>query len=160
MKRLLLVLLAALVPVAAPAQARDPKLEGVWRFIEEIDRRADGTVVKTGPDAGYDGVLIFTGSGWMSSTIVPRGRQWRRATMTATDLRDTFEGSSAHAGRYKPDTVKHVVRIENLVTLDPGDEGHWDTVAYRVRGETLELSGPWTYRGEALTFTLRLARVR
>jgi hypothetical protein len=80
--------------------------------------------------------------------------------MTATELRDTFEGASAHAGRYEPDTAKRTVRMENLIAIDPGDEGRWDVVGYRVRGDTLELRGPWTYRGEKLTFTVRLARVK
>ena len=153
-------ILAAAVPTLVAAQVRDVRLEGVWRFVEEIDHRADGTVVKTGPAAGYDGLLIFTSSGYMSSTIMPKGRRWRRATLTATDLRDTFEGASAHAGRYEPDTVKHTVRMENLIAIDPGDEGHWDMIAYRARSDTLELRGPWTYGGEKLTFTLRLTRVK
>jgi hypothetical protein len=153
-------ILAAAAPAPAAAQGRDAQLEGVWRFVDEIDRRADGTATKTGPAAGYDGLLIFTGSGYMSSTIMPKGRRWRRTTMTATELRDTFEGASAHAGRYEPDTAKRTVRMENLIAIDPGDEGRWDVVGYRVRGDTLELRGPWTYRGEKLTFTVRLARVK
>jgi hypothetical protein len=153
-------ILAAAAPALVSAQARDARLEGVWRFSEEIDRRADGTAVKTGPDAGYDGLLIFTSSGYMSSTIMPKGRRWRRATVTPAQLRDTFEGASAHAGRYEPDTAKHTVRMESLIAIDPGDEGQWDVIGYRVRGDTLEFTGPWTYRGETLTFTVRLARVR
>ena len=96
----------------------------------------------------------------MSSTIIPKGRTWRRETVTPAELRDTFEGSSAHAGRYEPDRAKRTVRMENILSLDPADEGHWDVVGYRVRRDTLELSGPWTYNGEKLTFTIRLARVK
>jgi len=155
-----LVILATGIPAALPMQQRATALEGVWRFVEEVDRRPDGSLIKTGPAAGYNGLLIFTGSGYMSSTIMPKGRTWRRETVTAAELRDTFEEASAHAGRYECDTVKHTVRMESIMSLDPGDEGKWDVVGYRVRRDTLELSGPWTYHGEKLTFTVRLARLK
>jgi len=160
---LALVVLVILVtgnPAALSAQQRDPTVEGVWRFVEEVDHRADGSLIKTGPAAGYDGVLIFTSSGYMSSTIMPKGRTWKRETVTPAELRDTFEGASAHAGRYECDTAKHTVRMENIVSLDPADEGRWGVVGYRVQRDTLELSGPWTYNGEKLTFTVRLARLK
>lgn len=144
----------------APTQQRATPVEGVWRLVEEIDRRSDGSVIKTGPAAGYNGLLIFTGSGYMSSTIMPKGRTWKRETVTAAELRDTFEEASAHAGRYECDTVKHTVRMENIMSLDPADEGKWDVVGYRVQRDTLELSGSWTYRDEKLTFTVRLARLK
>jgi hypothetical protein len=152
--------LASGIPAVLAAQQRDIAMEGVWRLVEEVDRRPDGSIVKTGPAAGYNGLLIFTSSGYMSSTIMPRGRTWRRETVTPTELRATFEGASAHAGRYAPDRAKRTVRMENIMSLDPADEGKWDVVGYRVRRDTLELSGPWTYEGEKLTFILRLARVK
>jgi hypothetical protein len=155
----LLALLAIGAPAALAAQKRDSALEGVWRFVEEVDHRADGSLIKTGPAAGYSGLLIFTSSGYMSSTIMPMGRTWRRESVTPAQLRETFEGASAHAGRYEPDTAKRTVRMENSVSLDPADEGKWDVVAYRVQHDTLVLSGPWTYNGEKLTFTIRLRRV-
>jgi hypothetical protein len=145
---------------ALAAQQRDTALEGVWRFVEEVDRRADGSVVKTGPAAGYSGLLIFTSSGYMSSTIMPKGRTWRRETVTPLELRDAFDAASAHAGRYEADPVKRTVRIESFISLDPAEEGNWDAVGYRVQRDSLELSGPWTYKGEKLTFTIRLARVK
>jgi hypothetical protein len=151
--------LAAGIPAVLAAQQRDHALEGVWRFVEEVDRRPDGSLVKTGPAAGYDGLLIFTSSGYMSSTIMPKGRSWRRQTVTPAELRDTFEGASAHAGRYEPDRAKRVVRMESIISLDPADEGKWELVGYRVQRDTLELSGPWTYNGEKLTFTVRLVRL-
>ena len=155
-----LAIIAAGIPAVLAAQQRDIALEGVWRFVEEVDRRPDGLLVKTGPAAGYNGLLIFTSSGYMSSTIMPKGRTWRRETVTPAELRDTFEGASAHAGRYEPDRAKHEVRMENIMSLDPADEGKWDIVGYRVQHDTLELSGPWTFNGEKLTFTIRLARVK
>src|SRR5215210_3845323 len=111
--------LATGIPAALPAQQRDPALEGVWRFVEEVDRRADGSLIKTGPPAGYNGLLIFTSSGYMSSTIMPKGRTWKRDAVTPAELRDTFEGASAHAGRYEPQPATHTVRMENIVSVDP-----------------------------------------
>lgn len=157
---LALLIFAAGIPAALAAQRRDTALEGVWRLVEEVDHRPDGSVIKTGPAGGYNGLLIFTSSGYMSSTIMPKRRTWRRETVTPAELRDTFEGASAHAGRYEPDSVKHTVRMENIMSLDPADEGKWDVVGYRVRRDTLELSGPWTYNGEKLTFTIRLQRLK
>lgn len=154
------VILTIGTTTALPAQQRDIALEGVWRFVEEVDHRADGSLIKTGPAAGYNGLLIFTSSGYMSSTIMPKGRTWRRETVTPAELRDTFEGGSAHAGRYEPDTAKHTVRMENIMDLDPANEGKWDVVEYHVERDTLVLSGPWTYNGEKLTFTIRLARMK
>lgn len=155
-----LVILATGVPAARPAQQRDAAVEGVWRFVEEVDHRPDGSLIKTGPAAGYNGLLIFTSNGYMSSTIMPKGRTWRRKTVTPAELRDTFEGASAHAGRYECDTAKHTVRMEDIMSLDPADEGKSDVVGYRVQRDTLELSGPWTYDSEKLTFTIRLVRVK
>jgi hypothetical protein len=155
----LVLALLATSPAALPAQQRDTALQGVWRLVEEVDHRADGSRIKTGPAAGYRGLLIFTSSGYMSSTIMPKGRTWRRKTVTPSELRETFEGASAHAGRFEPDIAKHVVRMENSLSLDPADEGKWDVVGYHVQGDTLELSGPWTYNGEKLTFTIRLRRM-
>jgi hypothetical protein len=153
-------ILAAGVPAACLAQQHDAAVEGVWRFVEEVDHRPDGSLIKTGPTAGYNGLLIFTSTGYMSSTIMPKGRTWKRDAVTPAELRDTFEGASAHAGRYECDTAKHTVRIESIMSLDPADEGKWDVVGYRVQGDTLELSGPWTYNGEKLMFTIRLVRVQ
>jgi hypothetical protein len=147
-------------PSSVAGQQRDTGLEGVWRLVEEVDRRPDGSLVKTGPAAGFNGLLIFTGNGYMSSTIMPKGRTWRRDTVTPAELRDTFEGASAHAGRYACDTAKHTVRMENIMSLDPADEGKWDVAGYRVQRDTLELSGSWTYNSEKLTFTIRLLRLK
>jgi len=156
---LLTALIATGIAAALPAQQRDTSIQGVWRFVEEVDHRADGSIIKTGPAAGYSGLLIFTSNGYMSSTIMPKGRTWRRESVTPSELRETFEGASAHAGRFEPDSAKHAIRMENMLSLDPDDEGKWDVVAYHVKGDTLELSGPWTYHGQKLTFTVRLHRV-
>ena len=154
-----LLLLVAGVTTRSSAQPRDAAVEGVWRMVEEVDHRADGSIIKTGPVAGYNGLLIFTSNGYISSTIMPRGRTWRRETATPAALRETFESASAHAGRYECNVASHTIRMENVIALDPADEGNWDVVRYRVRRDSLELSGPWTYNGEKLTFTMRLVRL-
>jgi hypothetical protein len=41
------------------------------------------------------------------------------------------------------------------MSLDPADEGQWSVVGK----DTLEISGPWTYNGEKLTFTILLTRL-
>jgi len=154
------VTVALCAPTTLAAQKRDPAMEGVWRYVSEIDRRADGSIVQTSGGAGYDGILIFTANGYMSSTLTIKGRTWRFARVTPAQMRETLTSSSAHAGHYVPDSITHIVRMENLVTIDPADEGHWDTIQYRATGDTLELSGPWLFNGEKLTFTLRLARAK
>jgi Lipocalin-like domain len=156
--RIAIAVAAVTIGAASGASAGQDTLEGVWRFQEEVDRRADGSLVTTGSTDGYDGILIFT-NGYMSSTLVPKGRTWARDTVSAAELRETFEGSSAHAGRYEVDSISHTIKIESIISLDPGEEGKWLTVHYLLEKDSLSISGPWTYHGEELTFTLRLARV-
>ena len=96
MIRTSLALAIAILSVSnAVAAEQHGTLEGVWRFQEEVDRRADGSTVKTGPIRGYDGILIFTANGYMSSTLMPKGRAWASAAPTAQELSETFAASSA-----------------------------------------------------------------
>jgi hypothetical protein len=80
--------------------------------------------------------------------------------VSAADLKESVGASSAHAGRYKADPKSGVINIESIVSLDPSEEGTWAPVNYTLVGDTLTLSGPWTYHGEKLTFTIRLARAK
>ncbi len=152
--------IATIAAAAAVIPESTPGLEGVWRFRQEIDRRADGSLFSSGPAQGYDGLLIFTGNGYMSSTLTPKGRTWTLQTVSPADLRETVEATSAHAGRYEVDTKAHTIKIESIVSLDPAEEGKWSPVQYVLEQDTLSLSGPWTYHGEKLTFTVRLAHVK
>ena len=156
-----MVLAVAVVAICAAGGARPEQdtIEGVWRFQEQVDRRADGSLVSTGPASGYDGMLIFS-RGYMSSTLVPKGRAWTLATVSPAELRETFERSSAHAGRYEIDPAAGTIKIESIVSLDPSDEGQWGTNHYSLQKDTLSISGAWTYHGEQLAFTVRLARVK
>ena len=156
------VALAMAILSVARAGAADQKdsVEGVWRFQEEVDHRADGSTIVTGPSLGYDGLLIFTANGYMSSTLLPKGRRWTLDTVSAAELKEAYGASSAHAGRYKVDPKSGAINIEAIVSLDPSEEGTWSPVNYSLAADTLTLSGPWTYHGEKLTFTVRLARVK
>lgn len=79
--------------------------------------------------------------------------------MTLEQRRDTFEAARAHAGRYESDLTQQIVPMENLVAIDPGNEAKCDVIHDRVQRDTLELSGPWTYHGGKVTFTLGRLRV-
>ncbi len=57
------LLLVTGVSTSVPAQQRDVAVDGVWRLADEVDRRAVGSVIRTGPAAGYNGLLIITSSG-------------------------------------------------------------------------------------------------
>jgi hypothetical protein len=153
-------ILAVLSVAIAGASDSKAGVVGVWRFQDEVDRRADGSTVVTGPSLGYDGVLIFTPNGYMSSTLLPKGRRWTIDTVSAAELKESIGASSAHVGRYKLDPKSGAINIEAIVSLDPGEEGKWSPVSYSVIGDTLTISGPWKYHGEKLTFTVRLARVK
>ena len=91
-----LVTFAFVVPGALAAQRRDPALEGVWRYVAEVDRHADGSLLTTAPAAGYDGLLIFTSNGYMSSTLTPKGRTWRRETSLLSSTRVLYMIKSAN----------------------------------------------------------------
>ncbi|MEP7066591.1 MAG: lipocalin-like domain-containing protein [Gemmatimonadota bacterium] len=162
----LLLSLAAIIAVptiaarTAPAPHDKPAIEGVWRYRDEIDRRSDGSVFSAGPTAGYDGLLIFTGNGYMSATLVPKGRTWTLDAASPAQLRAAVEFTSAHAGRYEIDPKAHTVRMESMVSLDRTEEGKWYPIQYALAQDTLSLSGPWNVHGEKLTFVLRLTRVK
>ena len=161
-----LLVLAATVAVgtiaarSAPTSRTNPEIEGVWRFRDEIDRRPDGSVFSAGPAAGYDGLLIFTGNGYMSATLVPKARTWTLDSVSPAELRESVEWTSAHAGRYEVDRTTHTVRMESMVSLSPAEEGTWYPIQYALAQDTLSLSGPWNVHGEKLTFALHLTRVR
>lgn len=137
-----------------------PRIEGAWRFVNEVDTRADGSVVSAGPAAGYEGLLIYTADGFMSVNVMPKGRRWRIDTAAPADLRETIEAGSADSGRYEVDPRSHTVTHLVAASLDPADEGKRLVRAYSLEGDTLSLSGTWSYHGETLKFTLTWSRVR
>jgi hypothetical protein len=151
--------LAANSQSTAPADPR-ALFAGVWRFQEEIDTRADGSVIDVGPAQGYDGLILYTADGFMSGTLMPRGRKWSVGSATADQMRETLEMGTAYTGRYEVDPKTHTVTHIVLADMDPSDEGQRLTRTYALDGDALSLSGKWTYQGQSLGFTLRFKRVR
>jgi hypothetical protein len=158
--QLTLLLVATLTVADAHGSDATRQIEGVWRFQDEVDRRADGAAFTAGPALGYEGILIFTADGYMSSTLMPKGRTWTVDKASPADCRDTLARGSAHAGRYVVDPKAHTIKIESSVSLDPSEEGTWYLNRYALENDTLSISGSWTYNGEKLSFTVRLARVK
>lgn len=142
---------------AAPRAGVRPssRLEGVWRFQKEVDAKLNGEIVVI-PGPSYEGLLAYTSDGFVSTIVMPKGRAWDAATATVEQLRESVaEGSStADAGRYEIDPVTHTVTHTIVVSVDPADEGSRLIRHYAFDGDNLLLSGDWTYRGEALRFTV------
>ena len=155
---ILALCLSLVLSLVAPAPDPRALLVGVWRFQEEIDTRTDGSVVSVGPAQGYAGLVIYTADGFMSGTLMPRGRTWAVGSAKAEQTRETLVMGTAYSGRYEVDpktqTVTHIV----LASMDPGDEGQRLTRTYRLDGDALLLSGKWTYQGETLGFTIKFSR--
>jgi hypothetical protein len=135
------------------------RLEGVWRFQKEVDAKLNGEIVVI-PGPSYEGLLAYTSDGFVSTILMPKGRAWDAATATVEQLRESVsEGSStADAGRYEIDSVTHTVTHTIVVSVDPADEGSRLTRHYAFEGDNLLLSGDWSYRGEALRFTVYWVR--
>ena len=153
-------LAAVLATVQAGAQAPPSPLVGVWRFQNEVDTRADGSVVQILPADGWDGYAVYTTDGFVSMNIMPKGRKWTLKTATLKELRKTLADGSAYFGRYKIDpvagTVTHIVRT----SVEPEYENKNLVRRYRIDGDTLTLSGTATTTGETVTFTIRWTRER
>ena len=153
----LAVIFAGVVAVAHPVT----DLVGVWEFQKEISTKADGSVADV-PAVAYDGLLIYTADGHVSVIVMPKGRKWNAETATLQELRDSIvEGAATgYAGRYEVDakagTVTHIL----AVSLDPGDHGQRLVRHYTIKGDTLTLSGNWSYQGAALRFTVYWKRAK
>ena len=59
----------------------------MWRFQNEVDTRADGSVVQILPADGWDGYAIYTTDGFVSINIMPKGRKWKVKTATLKELK-------------------------------------------------------------------------
>lgn len=160
MNRLCAWLLMGIACTAA-ATVRADSLAGVWRFQKEINTTLSGEKVDI-PGAAYEGILIYTADGHVSANIMPKGRTWRVDSATSNELRQTVgEGSSTgYAGRYEVDSATGTVTHIPSVSLDPADQGRRLVRRYVLDGDTLKLSGKWTYEGRELVFTVIWTRVR
>ncbi|HTY42359.1 MAG TPA: lipocalin-like domain-containing protein [Thermoanaerobaculia bacterium] len=141
--------------------ASDPRalLVGAWRVQEEIDTRADGSVVSVIPQ-GYAGLVIYTADGFMAATLMPKDRNWAVGTATADEMRQTLETGTAYSGRYEVDPKTHTVTHVVLTSMDPSDVGQRLSRTYALDGGSLSLSGKWTYQGEPLGFTIKFTRLK
>jgi hypothetical protein len=149
-------ILLCLLSVAATASAGDrERLQGAWRFENEVDVRADGSSARL---TGLDGVLIYTAGGAMSVTIMPRDRKWSAETASAEELRATIVGGSAYAGTYEVDVVRHRVTHVLKASLDPGDERKRLVRDYAFDGDALTLSGDAVDARGPLRFTVTWKR--
>lgn len=133
---------------------------GVWRFVKEIDYRADGSTVEFVPPDGYTGQLIYTEDGFMSAQIIPRGRTWKPSNATLKDLQSTFDLSTSYFGRYEIDWAKKQVTHKVAGNLDPSAETANYIREFKLTGDTLILTGPWEYNGEKLKFEITWQRVQ
>lgn len=153
------LLVCIILCTLTPAHGAEPNpLEGVWRFHEEIDTRPDGTVLDL-PHVEYEGLLIYRADGFMSATIMPKGRQWSVGSATAEELRQSIAQGTGYAGRYEVDEHKHTVTHIVSVSIDPGDEGRKLVREYAFEGPRLTLSGDWEYQGRPARFKVVWDRV-
>jgi hypothetical protein len=134
------------------------EIVGTWQFVEEVNLRADGSVAEFPGQGAYDGLLIYAPDGFMSVTMMPKGRRWTIADATTAQLRETIEVGTAYAGRYDVNPTTHTVTHIVAVILDPEVQEKRLVRDYSIKGKTLELSGTWPYQGETLRFTLKWVR--
>ena len=106
----MLALVLAVLGVAAPLAADDQhRLVGVWRFLREVDTKADGSPAPVAALSDCDGLLIYTADGFVSVNIMPKGRTWSTDTATLDEFRETVGNGTAYAGRYEVDTSAYTV---------------------------------------------------
>ena len=140
-------------------QSDQSRIQGVWWFHNEVDTKLNGDIVVI-PGPSYEGLISYTPDGFVSATVMPKGRAWNTVTATAEQLRESVaEGSStAYAGHYELNPVTHTVTHTIVVSVDPADEGRQLVRSYAFDSDKLLLSGDWTYRGEALHFKVLWVR--
>lgn len=152
---------AACVFACGPCAAHgadSSRIEGVWRFQKEIDTLADGTLLDV-PKIEYEGLLIYRADGFMSATIMPKGRKWSVGTATSDELRQSVGQGTGYAGRYEMDESKHTVTHIVSASVDPSDEGRRLVREYAFEGPTLTLSGDWVHQGRPARFKVFWERI-
>ena len=156
----IIVFLTTVLTNGPAAPSDEPRLlQGAWRFEREVDTR-DGAVVSAGPKDGYGGLVIYTSDGYMSATLMPKGRQWTVDGADLIQFKETVETGTAYCGRYEVDPRAHTVTHIVEAGMDPSDEGKRLVRTYSLHGDTLELSGTWSYQGHPMGFTITFARVK
>jgi hypothetical protein len=154
-------LIIAIVALAAGRALADDQQQivGVWRFVSEVDTKADGTPAPpaaTSPDS--QGLLIYTADGFMAVNIMPKHRTWSVDSATIEELRDTVYDGSAYSGRYTIDKAAHTVTHMTAVCMNPDYQGKSLTRSYAFKNGELELSGTFPWKGDTIHFAITWRR--
>jgi hypothetical protein len=121
------------------------RFSGVWRLETIRDRLPDGTV-RDPPDFGtdVDGLLVYTGGGYVSVQFMRRDRRpWQREDdPTDAERVEAARGYGAYAGRYEVDETAGVVLHHVETALIPNRVGVTLMRSFSFDGETLTLAPP------------------
>lgn len=150
------------VGVATAGGAADDAraIVGVWQFAGETDTRADGTPAPGASLSDTQGLLLYTADGFVSVTLMPKGRKWSTESATLPELRETVENGTAYAGRYELDAAHHTITHITLVSMEAPYEGKHLVRGYRLSGDTLQLTGTYPYQGETIHFAIKWTRAK
>jgi hypothetical protein len=159
MNRLIFVLAFSLSSLSVMADDRRA-LVGVWRYVGEVDTRADGSPAPTSALSDAQGLLIYTPDGFVSVVLMPTKRSWLSETASLAELRETVSNGTAYAGRYEIDPSKRTIAHITTVSMEPAFQEKRLVRAYVLDGNTLRLSGTFPYEGEDVHFTITWARVK
>lgn len=158
--RVSMICVAVALALMVSALDADDKNElvGVWKYVSEIDTRPDGSPAPVSALSDTEGLLIYTADGFMSVTLMPKGRKWSTDTATIDELRETVANGTAYAGRYEVDTAAHTVTHINSVNLEPAYNGKRLVRTYSLHGNSLQLSGTFPYQSETVRFVITWVR--
>lgn len=148
------------IAVESANVARPVDLIGTWKFVGEVDRLADGRPANIAPKAGYDGLLVYTPTGYVTAQIYPRGRTWKPTSVMPEELRTTFDLSASYFGTYTANPAAGEITHHILAALDPTGAGWEDKKQFTLSGDTLVLKGTWELRGEEVRYEVTWQRVR
>jgi hypothetical protein len=161
MKKALLAaaLVLAAHGAAVPASGDQQKLLGAWRFVREVDTKANGSPAPAAAMSDCEGLLIYAPDGYMAVNIVPKGRKWAAGTATADEMRETIGNGTSYVGRYEVDAAAQNVTHVISISVDPSFQNKRLTRHYAFEGATLKLSGTFVHDGETIRFVITWERI-
>ena len=113
---------------------------GTWRLVRALERQPDG---RQAPFADV-GVLMYDSGGRMAGQLMRRDRPAFSAgdpkRGTAQEMRAAFDGYDAYFGRYRVDTVTHIVTHQVEGGLFPNEVDTTYRRRYRFAGDSLLLT--------------------
>jgi ribosomal protein S18 acetylase RimI-like enzyme len=156
-------LLAAFIVFAGnqatvPASGDQQRLLGAWRFVREVDTKANGSPAPAAAMSDCEGLLVYAPDGYMAINIVPKGRKWSAGTATLDEMKETIGNGTSYVGRYEVDAAGHNVTHVVSISVDPAFQGKRLTRHYAFVGETLQLSGTFVFNGETIRFVITWER--